>query len=98
MGCATQQDREWQAWLRGFNEKERQEVYRESLDRQCASIGFAVGSDAFRNCVLQLHQQNRAEAAQTQGILLNNAIQQQPIPPCLDNALGAYQRSQGSCR
>lgn len=73
--CATPQEQAAQ------REAERQ-AYVASLTRQCNGFGFQQGTDAHRNCMLQLHQtEQQRRAAIGAAIIGSGALNPKPYQP-----------------
>lgn len=94
---------EYQAAL----QQQRNQEYRDGLMAQCSRIGFQAGTEAFSNCVLQLHTTQQQQNTATRNVILQQAIEQQrqqdyrALPACpvgLAPFLRSRAISEGRCR
>lgn len=77
----------------------QREAYRESVRSQCDAMGFTRGTDAFANCVLQVHNQNTGNAATMGAAALQTYQQSLPYCGSVVNAFVRGQmRARGECR
>lgn len=100
--CASPEELARRQAAQAEYQRQQEIAYTNHLRGQCEAIGYQRDSDPWRQCILQLHAQNQAHRSQMQGIILNNAIQQQyqSLPPCYQLAPGArgFAQAQGRCR
>jgi hypothetical protein len=101
-GCISQQELARRQALAEQEYQARSQAYTHSLMQQCHSLGYQADTDAFRNCVLTLHAQNRQEAAQVRGIAVQEGLRRQydQLPYCYTLPRGSrgMAQAQGSCR
>lgn len=107
-GCISAEERAARDYERARQieaaQQAQNKAYTEDLKRQCSAIGYPTGSDGMRQCILQLHTSTQANSAQMRAVILQQLLQQQrqdelrAMPRCPNNALGGYQRAQGTCR
>jgi hypothetical protein len=80
-GCVSPEQIAAQRAYEAQQQEEANRAYTAALFSQCRAIGYADGSDAQRNCVLQLHQQEQARRAALGAALLQGYMSQQPQQP-----------------
>lgn len=79
-GCATPEQIAARRAAEAEAQRQRNIAYTQQLAAQCDAIGYQRNTDPWRNCLLQLHQQNQAQNAAMRQMLLQQYIQQQQRP------------------
>lgn len=75
VGCVSPQQQEQQ-------EAYAREQYMNVLHNRCVDFGYPSGTPEFRQCMMQLHQQNQANRAALGAALIGSgALNQRPPPP-----------------
>lgn len=98
-GCVSPEQAAHNRALQAQYESQQREAYRESVRSQCDAMGFTRGTDAFANCVLQVHNQNTGNAATLGAAALQGYQQSLPYCGSVNNAFVRGQmRARGECR
>lgn len=98
-GCATPEQIAERRAQQQAAQEELSRRYTEALRRQCDSAGFSRGTDGHANCVLQLHNQNRANQGQLDAVILQQQLQNRPYCYTIASpALRGQMAARGSCQ
>lgn len=88
---------------RAQREQYERDQYLARLHERCAAFGFAAGTPAMSQCMMQIDQQNRANAGAAAAAILRGRASSpayqpiQPLPPMQTNPSPASPR-QSTCR
>ena len=109
-GCVSAEEQQRRAALQQQYQAQQdaanREAYRSQVFAQCRAYGYAEGTEAFKQCLMQVDMANRQAADQQRAILLQQILtnesagQQNAMPFCssLPPGTAGYARAQGRCR
>lgn len=100
VGCASPEEIGRRRAYEAHQEREQANAYRERLMASCESIGYQRNTDPWRQCIMQLHSQNQAQATAYGAAILGGATAQpRVVPSCrtLPPGTAGYARARGEC-
>ena len=82
MGCASPEQIAYRQQQEQLQAQENERVYLQALTNRCGQFGFQTGTQDHSNCMMRLHQQNRANmgsanAAAIQGYAAEEAARRE---------------------